>query len=85
MPVSFFQRGSVGSLRTVVVIEPSTALFFPPSEASTMMFEVPETPLTITFGRQPEAVREDVGLDRERRCREDREDVRARRLELRDL
>ena len=41
------------SLRTVVVIEPSTALFFPPSEASTMMFEVPETPLTITFGRHP--------------------------------
>ena len=35
------------------MIDPSTVLFFPPSEASTMMFDVPETPLTMTFGLQP--------------------------------
>jgi hypothetical protein len=35
------------------VIVPSTSLFFPPSEASTMMFEVPETALLITSGFHP--------------------------------
>ena len=52
IPASCRHFASVGSLRKLSVIEPLTVLFFPPSEASSMMLDAPETALFTISGRQ---------------------------------
>src|SRR5574340_1776814 len=52
MPASFFQRGSLGSLRKLSVTVPRMVFDVPLSEASSMMFVAAETVFMITRGLQ---------------------------------